>query len=184
VTVSDADEIIPALRKGELDLNINLMHATTPDGLCYVQLYEDEFVVCASSTHRLAGRSSVSLDELSRERWTLSESVLPTAQRLRRTFDEHGLPPPPVALESRSLAVRLQAVTSSDLLAYTSRRMIEQFVADDHALAVLPVHELVWRRPVGAIHRNETYLHAAARRFIDILKACNSEHPPALRRRK
>jgi len=76
------------------------------------------------------------------------------------------------------LPVRLQAVTSSDLLAYTSRRMIEQFVADGHALVVLPVHELVWRRPVGAIHRNEPYLHAAARRFIDILKVCSSEHHP------
>src|SRR5262249_33727 len=147
VTISDADEIIPALRKGELDLNINLMHATPPDGLCYVQLYEDEFVVCASRTHRLSGRSKVSLDELSRERWTLSEQVLPTAQRLRRACDEHGLPTPQVALESRSLTVRLQAVASSDLVAYASRRMIERFVADGHALTVLPVYELVWRRP-------------------------------------
>jgi DNA-binding transcriptional LysR family regulator len=31
-------------------------------------------------------------------------------------------------------------------------------------------------RPVGAIHRNEPYLHAAARRFIDILKDCSSDH--------
>jgi DNA-binding transcriptional LysR family regulator len=126
----------------------------------------------------LSGRSKVSLDELSRERWALSELILPTQQRLRRAFDEHGLPTPQVALESRSLPVRLQAVASSDLLSYTSRRMIEQLVADGHALAVLPVHELIWRRPVGAIHRNEPYLHAAARRFIDILKVCNSEHRP------
>ena len=173
VTISDADEIIPALRKGELDLNINLMHATPPDGLCYVQLYEDEYVVCASRTHRLSGRSKVTLDELSRERWALSEPVLPTQQRLRRAFDEHGLPTPQVALESRSLPVRLQAVAASDLLVYTSR-----FVADGHALAILPVHELAWRRPVGAIHRNEPYLHAAARRFVDILKASGSEHRP------
>jgi len=73
--------------------------------------------------------------------------------------------------------MRLQAVASSDLLAYTSRLRIEQFIADGHALAVLPVQELVWWRPVGAIHRNEPYLHAAARRFIDILKACKSDRP-------
>jgi DNA-binding transcriptional LysR family regulator len=30
VTISDADEIIPALRKGELDLNINVMHVSPP----------------------------------------------------------------------------------------------------------------------------------------------------------
>src|SRR5262249_30631462 len=155
VTISDADEIIPALRKGELDLNINLMHARPPDGLCYVQLYEDECAVCASMTHRLSRRSKVSLDELSRERWASTEPVLPTPQRLNSAFDEHGLPRPQVALESRSLSMRLQAVASSDLLAYPSRLRIEQFVADGHALAVLPVQELVWWRPVGAIHRNE-----------------------------
>jgi DNA-binding transcriptional LysR family regulator len=59
--------------------------------------------------------------------------------------------------------VRLQAVAASDLVAYTSRCMIEQFVADGHALVVLPVHELAWRRAVGAIHRNEPYLHVPPR---------------------
>ena len=180
VMISDADEIVPALQKGELDLNINLMYLSPPEGLCYVRLYlyEEEYVVCASKDHRLSSQSEVRLEELSNARWALSESVLPTQQKLRLLFEEHGLPRPQVALESRSLPVRLQAVTSSDLLAYTSRRMIEQFVADGHALVVLPVHELVWRRPVGAIHRNEPYLHAAARRFIDILKVCSSEHHP------
>jgi DNA-binding transcriptional LysR family regulator len=176
VTISDADEIIPALRKGELDLNINLLHATAPDGLCYEQLYQDECVVCASRTHRLSGRSKVGIGEMTGERWALTEQVLPTQQVLRRVFDEHGLPRPQAALESRSLSMRLQAVAASDLLAYTSRLVIERFVADGHALAVLPVRELVWWRPVGAIHRNEPYLHAAARRFIDILKACSAEY--------
>ena len=178
VTISDADEIIPALRKGELDLNINVMHVSPPEGLCYVRLYEEEYVVCASKDHRLSSQSEVPLEELSNARWALSESVLPTQQKLRRVFEERGLPRPQVALESRSLLVRLQAVVSSDLLAYTSRRVIDQAVAEGYAVAVLPVQELAWRRPVGVIHRNEPYLHSAARRFIDILKVCSSEHRP------
>ena len=176
VTISDADEIVPALRKGDLDLNINLMYLSPPEGLCYVRLYEEEFVVCASKDHPLSRQSEVRLKELSNARWAQSEPVLPTQQKLRLVFEEHGLPRPQVALETRSLSVRLQAVVSSDLLAYTSRRMIEQAVAEGYAVTVLPVRELAWRRPVGAIHRNEPYLHAAARRFIDILKVCSSEH--------
>jgi DNA-binding transcriptional LysR family regulator len=179
VTVSDADEIVPALRKGELDLNINVMHFSPPEGLCYVQLYEEESVVCASKDHRLSSQPQVCLEELRNARWALSESVLPAQQKLRQVFEEHGLPRPQVALECRSLSVRLQAVVSSDLLAYTSRSMIEQALAEGYAVAVLPVRELAWRRPVGAIHRNEPYLHSAARRFIDILKVCCSEHRPA-----
>jgi DNA-binding transcriptional LysR family regulator len=179
VTVSDADEIVPALRKGELDLNINVMHVSPPEGLCYVQLYEEETVVCASKDHRLSSQSQVRLEELHNARWALSESVLPAQQKLRQVFEEHGLPRPQVALECRSLSVRLQAVVSSDLLAYTSRSMIEQALAEGYAVAELPVRELAWRRSVGAIHRNEPYLHSAARRFIDILKVCSSEHRPA-----
>jgi DNA-binding transcriptional LysR family regulator len=94
---------------------------------------------------------------------------------VHRVFEEHGMPRPHVALESRSLAVRLQAVASSDLLAYASRHMVEQALAEGYPLAVLPVPELVWWRPVSAIHRDESYLHPAARRFIDIVKACASE---------
>jgi len=88
----------------------------------------------------------VSLEELRNASWALSESVLPAQQKLRQVFEEHGLSKPHVALESRSLSVRLQAVVSSDLLAYTSRRMIEQAVAEGYAVTELPVQELVWRR--------------------------------------
>lgn len=179
VRISDADEIIPALRKGELDLNINLMHARTPEGLRYIPLFEEEFVVCASKSHRLANQADVRLAELSDARWALSESVLPTQQKLRLVFEEHGLPAPRVALESRSLPLRLQTIVSSDLLGYTSRRMVEQAAAEGYAIAILPVRELVWYRPVGAIHRDEPYLHAAARRFIDILKVCSMQARPA-----
>src|SRR4051812_12061062 len=91
VTISDADEIIPALRKGKLDLNINVMHVSPPEGLCYVRLYEEEYVVCAAKAHRLSGRSQVRLEELSNARWALSEPVLPTQQMLRRVFEEHGM---------------------------------------------------------------------------------------------
>ncbi|MBX9776770.1 MAG: LysR family transcriptional regulator [Xanthobacteraceae bacterium] len=180
VTISDADEIVPALRKGELDLNINLMHVSPPEGLCYVRLYEEEYVVCASKRHPLSRQPDVRLAELSNARWALTESVLPTQQKLRLVFEEQGLPRPQVALESRSLSLRLQAVVASDLLAYASRRGIEQAVAEGYALAVLPVRELAWRRPVGAVHRDEPYLHSAARRFIDILQACSSELRPGV----
>src|SRR5262245_64710695 len=102
VTISDADEIIPALRKGELDLNINLMYLSPPEGLCYVRLYEEEYVVCASKDHRLSSQSGVRLEELSDARWALSEPVLPSQQKLRDVFEERGLPKPQVALESRA----------------------------------------------------------------------------------
>ena len=70
VTVSDVDDILPRLRKGDLDLILNItLPEAAPEGLSYLRLYDDEVVVCASAKHRLAGRTKVSLAELSKEHW-------------------------------------------------------------------------------------------------------------------
>src|SRR5258705_3535452 len=54
VRISYAVFCVTTLQKGELDLNINLMYLSPPEGLCYVRPYEEEFVVCASKCHRLS----------------------------------------------------------------------------------------------------------------------------------
>ena len=46
VIVSDQDEIIPALRRGEIDVVVNLVYPKPPAGLAYIHLREDECVVC------------------------------------------------------------------------------------------------------------------------------------------
>lgn len=171
VIISDADELVPALRKGDLDLIVNLTHAQAPEGLSYVPLYDEEFVVCASARHKLAGKERVSLAELSEERWASSGAVLPVLQRLRQIFEGEGLSMPRVAFESRSSWLRVQMVAASDLLVYTSWGLVRTGNAAGYSLAILPVPELVWRRPIGAIVRADGYLPSAVQRLIDALKA-------------
>jgi DNA-binding transcriptional LysR family regulator len=93
---------------------------------------------------------------------------------LPKIFQEKGLPPPEVALDTRSPRLRLQACAWSGLLGYTSRRVIQQ-AASRFRLKELPVKELTWRRPVGVIYRKEAYLSPAAKRFIEILKTTAKE---------
>ena len=168
--ISDADEILPALRKGELDLVVNILYPTEPVGLACTPLYEDEFVVCCSSGHRLAARDQVTVSELSAERWALSESSLPTQQRLGDVFREHGLAPPTVALVCRSTGMRLQAAAGSDLLLYTSGIAAARAIDAGAPIRILPVAALAWRRPIGVICREEQYVHPAALRLIELLK--------------
>jgi DNA-binding transcriptional LysR family regulator len=177
VVVSDADEIMPALRGGQLDVVINLLHPAAPAGLLYTPLYEEEFGVCCSVNHRLVGRKQVPLVELSKERWALSEPGLPTQQRLHEMFYENGLEPPRTAFESRSLMLRLQTAAASDLLLYTSRTVAERYPAGEIALRVLPVKELRWLRPIGVIRRNEPYVSPATHRFIEILRRVTATKP-------
>jgi DNA-binding transcriptional LysR family regulator len=171
VMVSDIDEILPALQSGQIDVVFNLMVFKPPAGLAYIPLREDECVVLCGANHRLAARTHVSLSELSMERWALGEPGLPTQQRLHEAFRDNGLAPPRVALESRLLSLRAEAVANSDLLMYTTRTVTTRFAT---RLQVLPVKELRWVRSVGVLHREEPYLSPAVRRFVEILTRITS----------
>jgi DNA-binding transcriptional LysR family regulator len=154
VSVSDNDLMVPALCNGELDLIIHYLPATPPEGVVCEHLYDSEYVVCA----------------LAQERWALNELTLPAQQRLLEKFRDSGFPPPRVAFQSRSAALRLRTVGSSDLLTIVSRDCIEQATSASTVIT-LPVNELAWLRPVGVIFRRETYLPPVGRRFIEIIKA-------------
>lgn len=167
VVVSDQDEIIPALQSGDLDVVFNLVHHKLPSDLVYIPVREDECVVCCAPTHRLATCRSVPLSELKNERWALGEPDLPTMQTLQRVLRDNGFEAPRAALQTRSLQLRLEVAAASDVLVYASRVMVERF---EH-LKILPVDELRWVRSIGVIHRNETYLAPAVRRFVEILKS-------------
>jgi DNA-binding transcriptional LysR family regulator len=184
LVISDADQILPALRKGDLDVVINHVHPMEPVGLKWSSLYEDEYVVCCSSHHRLAARNRVSLGELSAERWALSDPGLPTQQRLRDVFRECGLLPPQVAFECRLLNPRLQAAANSDLLLYASRVAVARAIDAGVAIRILTVAELAWRRAIGVITRDEQYVHPAVVRFVDILKRVAAGISPGNRARQ
>ena len=175
-SVSDNDLMVPALCNGELDLIIHYLPLTPLEGVVWEHLYDSEYVVCASAKHRLAGRKQVTLAELAQERWALNELALPAQQRLLEKFRDSGFPPPRVAFQSRSAALRLRTVGSSDLLAIVSRDCIEQ-ATSAATVITLPVEALAWLRPVGVIFRRETYLPPVGRLFIEIIKAMADDMP-------
>ena len=171
VTTSDNDLMVPALRNGELDLIVNYLPPALPtEALVWEHLYDDEYVVCASLKHRLASRKAVTIEQLAQERWSSTDPALGLHRELHQRFHGRGLAPPNIALESRSAALRLRTVASSDLLDWTSRKFLEQSASADE-VTVLSVKDMVWLRPVGLIYRRETYLPASVQRFIDIVRA-------------
>ena len=178
VTTSDNDLMIPALRKGELDLFVNYMsQAWLGEDLVGEPLYDDEHVVCVSASHRLADRKTVRLADLASERWAVSPLTLGSPQRLHEQFRDAGLPPPQIAFEARSAALQLRTVTAAGLLNWTSRRFVEQSPVSK-AVRILAVKELKLVRQIGIVYRRETYLPPAVRRFVMILKAQSKDMAP------
>lgn len=172
VAVLDNDALLPALRKGDLDVAVTHTRQLTLPDLVLEPLREDEFVVYCASSHRLARRKSITLEELAQERWaaaTSASGAFGPLLVLREAFEARGLTAPRVTLVSDLVMFSFSAVARSDLLGIAIRPNIEE-VAARLRLTILPVKRTDWVRRVAAAYRKEAYLSPAARRLIDILK--------------
>lgn len=129
--------------------------------------------MCCASTHRLARRKSVTLDDLAQERWAAAASATGEAGPLRllqAAFEQRGLPAPRIALITDLVMFELRAVAGSDLVGTAVTGSVHAAAAQ-LGLKILPVKGLDWARPVAVAHRKDAYLSPAGRRFIAILKA-------------
>jgi len=174
VVVSDNDVTLPMLMKGELDLIFNHIPPAMEPSLEQEQLFFDSWIVCASESHRLVGKKNLRIDDLAEERWALSAPRILSQQWLTQAFLERGLAPPKIAVEARSLSMRLRTWATSDLLGFCPRRVLNDS-SNALRLRELPINELTWRRPVGVLTRKEAYLSPAARRFLELLRAYASK---------
>lgn len=174
VVIADGDEIEPMLRSGQLDVIINFMLAEQSVAYRYSVLYADEFVVCCSSKHRLASLDRIQLSDLVGERWTISQLAFGSQRYLFDTFRAHDLVAPMIAFECRGLRLRLAAASNSNLLLFTSRRIVERAIASGAVLKVLTVENLEWRPAVAAMYRKEQYIHPAVLRLIELLKTATA----------
>src|SRR5262245_54967586 len=100
ITVSDNDVMIPALQSGELDLVSNYLADAPYAGCIKERLYQDEPIVFASAMHPLTMKKSVTLAQIALERWALSTVHMMPWHWFYRAFQDHGLSPPRVAVET------------------------------------------------------------------------------------
>jgi DNA-binding transcriptional LysR family regulator len=168
-TFLELEILLPALRHGELDLLLAPFQTSRHEDLVEEYLFEDEFVVYASISHRLAKRKDVALADLAQERWAVAALSAPSPQRLRQVFLDAGLPPPEIAMESNSLPLKHRIIARSDLVGFAAKRAVSE-AASRSRLAVLRVRDLAYTRRVGVMYRKDAYLSPAARRFVEILK--------------
>src|ERR1043166_40928 len=170
VTVASGDFLGTAMRKGETDFCVAGVETFSPADFVQERLYDNQEVVFASTNHRLAKLKRVSVADLAGERWASSVSTSrPPWQALFHAFKNEGLPPPRVALETNSQAVRIQAIAYSNYIGVNTRQFVRQ-EARKFPLVELPVKEMSVARDLSIIYRKGAYLSPAARRMIGILK--------------
>jgi DNA-binding transcriptional LysR family regulator len=174
VNVTVGTGTVELLRNGELDLVLALNLPQMDKELIQEHLYDDEIVVYASKTHRLAKKKSVTLADIAQEHWAMSTPNALPMRLLIQALEERGLPSPKVTMISNSLWLRLMMVGVTNLLSLNARRT-SRHIATLAALKDLSVKDFTgfWR--VGITYRKDTYISPVARRFIEILKATAKE---------
>jgi DNA-binding transcriptional LysR family regulator len=181
VAVHDNEALLPALRKGDLDVVVGHKQQVLDPDLTEISIREDEFVVYCAAAHPLATRKSLLLKDLADERWVATEAnAYAPWLSLRQFFADRGLPPPRIALSSSSPALNLRAVASSRLLGVSNRRAVLGN-ASSLRLAILPVRDLAWLRHAVVVHRTHAYLSPVAKRFIEAMRTPPGKNPASPR---
>ncbi len=171
ISVLDNEVLLPALRKGEVDVILGHTQQFRDADITAIVMQEDEFVVYCAAGHPLTKRKSLLLADLADQRWAATEAnAYAPWMSLRQSFGERELPPPDIALVSQSPALNLRAVASSGLLGVSNRRNVIA-AASSLGLAILPVKDLVWIRRAVIVHRKDAYLSPIAKRFIEAMKS-------------
>ncbi len=170
VAVLDNDELVPALRKGDLDIAVTHTQQSVQPDITQEVFRQDEFVVYCASSHRLARCKSITLHDLAQQRWAISAAgAFGPLLSLRRAFEERGFPVPRITLVSDLVMFKLRAVANSDLVGVTVSANVHA-AATQLRLKILRIKGLDWVRQVAVAYRKDAYLSPAARRFIEILK--------------
>jgi DNA-binding transcriptional LysR family regulator len=154
VAVLDNDALLPALRKGDVDIAFTHTNRFGQWDVALELLRKDEFVVYCASTHRLARRKSITVDELAQERFAVATSAVGafgSLLSLRQAFERRGLPAPRIALASDLVLFKLRAVANSDLIGVALKDNVYPF-ATQLGLKILQVKGLDWIRPAAVAY--------------------------------
>jgi LysR family transcriptional regulator, regulator for genes of the gallate degradation pathway len=162
------EDLLDDLRAGKLDLLFGVLRR--PDWAADIkeeELFANDYVVVARSSHPLSRLKRPRLRDLSRYEWIMPGPMTPRQQALHRLLG--ALPTTPtVSIETTSLQIYRTILASTDRLT-----LMSSFEAqlNDEALAVLPFRSAHLRRSDGIATRvnwEPTRIHL---QFLDLLRA-------------
>ena len=163
-----SDELVAGLAHGELDMVLSSIPQPPDPALRVQPLGHMPVAVVAGKGHPLLGVPSLNLEQLCAYKWILPRQGVIVRDWLDRVFTSRGLPAP---------VVRVDMDTQTDALipiaAGTDLLSIANGMSDAELLAVgleaIPLPELNWLRPVGALFRANAVISPLAQRFVEVL---------------
>ena len=154
-----------------LDRNVDLaLMAYEPrDGdLESFPVFEDELVLITHPEHALAGRDSITVEELGGESFLAHNVRAASREKVIETFAEHHTPLN-ISLELATIETIKRFVQKQIGIAFVPRMCVAEEL-ERGTLATVPVRDLTYRRTLwAAVRRGATLPHAASA-FLELLR--------------
>jgi LysR family transcriptional regulator, regulator of abg operon len=165
------DELIEALRSGEIDMMIGPTGVLTdPPDVEREALASDEFTVVMRHDHALARRRALSLAQLRNASWIMPNARATMWRQIEALFVMENEPWPANCITTNSITALKSLLLRSDAVSISSPRL----VAIEHAagrLTCVKLRQRHFAREICLRKRRRATLSPVAQRFLAILRS-------------
>lgn len=166
------ERVYASVLQDEADLGL-VSYAESSREILALPWRDEEMVLAAAPSHRLASRQAIPATEMNGEEFVGFDDDLPIQAHISRYLREHRVTVH-TALRFDNLQVIKEAVAHGAGISIMPRRVMRQDVAQGRLVAVaLDPPELY--RPVGIIHRRRKTFNNVAAGLLGILQEENSD---------
>lgn len=173
---SPYDVLVTGLRNGDIDF---IFGALRPHDLCQglrnEPLFIDQVAIIGRASHPLSRQPTLSLADLTNERWILPRQESPARQLLETSFRNAGLEPPCPSVETGDLGILRTLLQNSDILTAISPHQL-CFEIGEGSLTELPVRLEGTRRDIGITLREGALLSPAVQAILTEIRLLVRDH--------
>ena len=166
------DEVYEQLRNDEADLGLVSFPRQGGD-LQVIEWQQQPMLLVVSPEHPLAGRTSVSISELSGEDYVAFTQELTIRRQVDRWLKRARVTVNPVR-EFDNIETIKRAIEVGSGIALLPGPTVRQEV-DAGSLVAVPLRDVVLHRPLGIVHRKHRQLTRATTKMIELLLSVPSE---------
>lgn len=177
VRVGLSDDLLSALRQGEIDLMVSGVPNPVPPQMELHPIGDETLSIVARQDHPLMQKQRPTLLDLKKHAWVLPPRGVFSRDWLDAVFMAHELPLPFARVEfTPTHDGLLPLVLQSDLLSLAGEAVCRRLYPA--GLRTIPVQALRWHRQTAALTRSDAPPTPLARRLIDIMATLHDERRP------
>ncbi|WP_193175036.1 LysR family transcriptional regulator [Oricola nitratireducens] len=164
------DELLQGVRQGDLDFLIGALRDPPPvDDIIQERLFDDPLALVTGRNHPLAGRQSVTIDDVLRFPWVAPPKTTPAGSYLYNTLKIQDLPETPVRVVSSSLVLLRGLLMTGDYITIISLSQIRH-EHEQGILVPLPIELTDSARAIGLTYRRDWRPTKTQQQFLGYLR--------------